>query len=156
MDDPPGGELPDRARHFAEEGDIYVGGIWNCVRKWFLVGSGHTDLVVTNGMHRLRIKPGMESYQLDLIAGLCSEAYGVQMRGMARGSDGLAEISPTDAALVVLPRITDETVRQELRPFVDQLLGGFTSVESKVAALLEEERLPIPIPPRRPDHTSIV
>lgn len=151
-----GWELPDRARHFAEEGDIYVGGIWNSVRKWFLVGAGHHDLVVTNGMHRLRLKPGKESYLLDLVAGLCSEAYGVQMRGMARGSDGLAEISPSDAANVVLPRIKDEVVRGELQPFVDQLLGGFTTVEAKVSSLLQANRLPIPIPPKRPDHTSVV
>jgi len=151
-----GWDLPQRARHFAESGDIYIGGIWNSVRKWFLVGDESNAVVVTNGMHRLRIKEGHEDRLLDLVIGLCSEAYAVQMRALARGSDGLAEINPVDAALVVLPRIVDEAVRAEVRPFLDQLLAGFTTVEAKVASLMELGSLPLPTPPARADHTSIV
>src|SRR5690606_29069208 len=110
-------------------GDLYIGGIWNSVRKWFLAGSDADNLVVTNGFHRLRVKAGYEGYLLDLVAGLCTESHSVQMRALARGSDGLAEISPVDAAEVVFPRITDPARRAEIQPFVNQLLAGFTSVE---------------------------
>lgn len=151
-----GWAVPDRGRHFAEPGDIFIGGIWNSVRKWCLTGADAVDTVVTNGMHRLRLKPGQEEYLLDVVVGLCSEAYAVQMRGLARGSDGLAEISPMDAASVVLPHITDAKVRVEVKPFVDQLLAGFTTVEAKVASLMQSDRLPLPSPPVRPDHTSVV
>ena len=152
----PGWDLPDRARHFAEPGDIYVGGIWNSVRKWFMTGADASGAVVTNGMHRMRMRPGCEEKLLDLVVGLCSEAYGVQMRALARGSDGLAEISREDAASVVLPLIEDAKARAEIQPFVNQLLQGFTSVEAKVSSMLADKRLPLPIPPVRPDHTSIV
>lgn len=107
-------------------------------------------------MHRLRLKAGKEDKLLDLVIGLCSEAYAVQMRGLARGSDGLAEISPADAATVLLPIVTDAPVRSEVEPFVDQLLAGYTSVEAKVSALTLEARLPLPTPPHRSDHTAIV
>lgn len=151
-----GWELPDRGRHFAEPGDIYVGGIWNSVRKWCLTGADAPGMVVTNGMHRLRLRPAQEGRLLDLVVGLCSEAYAVQMRGLARGSDGLAEIGAADAATVVLPLIQDDAVRAEMQPFIDQLRAGFTTVEAKVASLMHESRLPLPSPPLRPDHTGIV
>lgn len=151
-----GWDLPQRGRHFAEMGDIYVGAIWGSARKWFMVGRAVDGLVVTNGMHRIRVKSSKEDLLLDLVAGLCSEAYGVQMRAMARGSDGLAEIAPEDAAEVVLPKISNETVRAELEPFISQLTSGFTTVEAKVSSLMQAGRLPIPVPPKRPDHTSIV
>lgn len=151
-----GWDLPDRARHFAESGDIFVGAIWNSVRKWFLAGGNADGLVVTNGMHRLRLRPGCENRLVDLVVGLCSEAYSVQMRGLARGSDGLAEIGASDAETVVLPIVTDEKVRAEVEPFVEQLLNGFTTVEAKVSSLIHEARLPLPVPAPRPDHTSIV
>jgi type I restriction enzyme M protein len=151
-----GWELPDRAKHFAEPGDIYIGGIWNCVRKWFLAGADAESLVVTNGMHRLRLKPEASHRLPDLIIGLCSEAFAVQMRALSRGSDGLAEIAAADAAEVVLPIIQDQAVRDDIQPFVDQLVAGFTTVEAKVAALQRQGQLPLPALPPRPDHTSLV
>ncbi len=98
-----GWELPDRAKQMCEPGDIFVGSIWSSVRKWFMAGGDCSRVVVTNGFHRLRFKPGMESYRLDLAAGLCLETYCVQMRSLARGSDGLAEIHENDLLDVVLP-----------------------------------------------------
>jgi len=148
--------LPTRGKHHAESGDIYIGSIWSCVSKWFLVPSGGVNMIVTNGFLRLRLKEGNEDLLLDIVAGLCSEAFATQMRGLARGSDGLAEIGPQDAARVIFPRITDPEVRSELYPFIEQLRTGNTSIEAKVVGLLEEQRLPLPIPPARPHHTSIV
>ena len=151
-----GWEVPARGKHHAEPGDIYIGAIWNCVTKWFLAPRDSAGLIVTNGFLRLRLKPEAEDTLLDLVTGLCSEAFATQMRSFARGSLGLAEIPATDAADVILPFITDAATRREMEPFVEQLKAGFTSVEAKVAALLRENRLPLPIPPARPHHTSIV
>jgi len=149
-----GWELPQRARHHAEPADLYVGGIRNSVRKWFLVGQDCGDLLVTNGMHRLRVKPGEAHLLLDLVVGLCSEAYRVQMRGFARGADGLAEIWQDDLLAVVLPRILDKATRAEVEPFVRQLLIGATTIEAKVASIAD--RLPLSDAPRQPDHTALL
>ena len=151
-----GWELPQRARHHAEPGDLFVGGIRNSVRKWFIVGADSRDLIVTNGMHRMRIKPGSEEFLLDLVVGLSSEAYRVQMRGLARGADGLAEITDEDVATVVLPRIENESSRREIEPFVKQLVAGQTSLEAKLQVMLESGRLSFPEPPRQPDHTALL
>ena len=151
-----GWELPSRARHHAEPGDFFVGGVWGSVRKWMLVGKIQHPTIVTNGMHRFRIKPGKEERILDLIAGLCSEAYSVQMRARARGSDGLAEVRLEDLANVVLPVIVDPSVRNDLGPFVMQLLQGYTTVEAKVAALIRENKLPLPPVAKRLSHVMVV
>src|SRR5699024_10411303 len=74
-----GWELPDRAKHFAEPGDLYIASVWSSVRKWCLVGEDSSGLVVTNGMLRLRLKSGVDSELLvDIVAGLASEAYTAQ------------------------------------------------------------------------------
>ncbi|MEN3613884.1 N-6 DNA methylase [Plantactinospora sp. ZYX-F-223] len=151
-----GWELPQRARHLAEPGDIFVGGIRNSVRKWFLVGRDADSLIVTNGMHRLRVKDDAADYLLDLVVGLCSEAYRVQMRGLARGADGLAEIATEDLAKVVLPRITDQSVRRRVEPFIDQLLSGHVSIDAVVNNLLGMGLLPLPQPRPQPDHTALL
>ena len=70
--------------HTAAPGDIFIGKIWNSVNKWFMAGGETEDLVVTNGCYRVRIKKEKQDKLPDLIAGLCSEAYRVQMRGFAR------------------------------------------------------------------------
>ncbi len=151
-----GWELPSRARHLAEPGDIYVGSIWSSVTKWFLAGEDTANMIVTNGLHRLRMKASAKDLLLDLVVGLCSEAYATQMRGLARGSDGLAEIAIPDIAEVVLPRIEDMELRQEVEPFLAQLVAGFTSIEAKVSALSSAARLPVPRLAPRADHTSII
>ncbi|WBB65746.1 N-6 DNA methylase [Micromonospora sp. WMMD812] len=151
-----GWELPSRARHLAAPGDIFVGSIWSSVTKWFLAGEDCANMIVTNGFHRMRIRPECDELVLDLVVGLCSEAYATQMRGLARGSDGLAEIALTDLAEVLLPRIEDEELRKEVSPFVAQLVAGFTTIEAKVSALSSGARLPIPRIAPRADHTSII
>ena len=151
-----GWALPDRARHFAEPGDIYLGGIWSSVTKWCLIGAECENTFVTDGFSRVRIKQGQEGLLLDLVTGLCSEAYATQMRGLARGSDGLAEIPEEDIAEVILPKITDADVRAQMQPYIDQLLTGTTTLESKVSTLVSSGELAIPVPPPRYQHTSIV
>lgn len=151
-----GWQLPARAKHLTEPGDFYVGAVWGSVRKWFVVGDSDTDVIATNGMHRIRLKPGHSDLALDLVAGLCSEAYAIQMRGSARGSDGLAEIRPEDAANVILPKLTDASARQRLRPFVDQLMSGLTGVESAVRSLAADGLLSGPHAAGRTSHVHLV
>lgn len=137
-----GWELPDRAKHLAEAGDIFVGRIWGSVGKWFVASNTSTSIVVSNGFHRLRLKPNKQEYIIDLIAGLNTEAYRIQARSYATGSDGLAELSRDDLTEIVLPRVTDPSARQNIQSIVDALLAGRVTVASVVSSLLEEGRVP--------------
>ena len=77
-----GWELPSRARHKTNPGDIFAGKIWGSVGKWFMAGGNTKDLVVTNGCYRLRVKEEMKALLPDLVAGTSvARAYRVQMRG---------------------------------------------------------------------------
>ncbi|MCI6845296.1 MAG: N-6 DNA methylase [Coriobacteriaceae bacterium] len=87
-----GWQLPDRARHLASAADIYFGSIWGSVGKWCLAPKNCDGLVITNGCFRTRMKRGKERYLTDLVAYITTESWASQMRAMARGSDGLAEI----------------------------------------------------------------
>jgi type I restriction enzyme M protein len=109
-----GWQLPSRARHFSEEGDIYFGSIWGSVAKWCFIGKGHEDIVVTNGCHRCRLKAGKEEYLIDLVAYMNTEGWSTQLRALARGSDGLAEVTQDDAKTVTIPIITDSKIRKKL------------------------------------------
>lgn len=152
-----GWELPDRARHFAEPGDLYIASVWGSVRKWCVVGDDAAGLVITNGMLRLRMKPDVDpGLIVDIVAGFASEAYTVQMRALARGSDGLAEIRAEELGHVVLPKIPDGPARDQIKAFVDQMLAGMTSIESAVRTFGEKGLLPTePVTPRS-SHTQLV
>ena len=151
-----GWELPDRAKHFAEPGDLFVGSIWSSVEKWFICPEDATNLLVTNGCHRLVMKDGTAADDLiDLVAGLCSDAYGTQMRALARGSDGLAEVSQEDMREVILPRLT-AAQRASLRPLVQQLLAGRSRLDIEVRARSAKGELPYPQLAPRPTHSAQV
>jgi type I restriction enzyme M protein len=151
-----GWELPDRARHPVSSGDLFVGGVWGSVQKWMLAGGSTEDLIVTNGCHRLRMKKGKKSRLVDVVAALSTESYATQMRSLARGSDGLAEVGADELLGVLIPRVQSQKARAGLRPFIRQLESGHTSVRAKVDDLLEDGSLTSPIPPRRPSHTVLV
>ncbi len=72
-----GWQLPTRAKHLAETGDIYIGAIWGSVAKWCFIGPLDHNYIVTNGCHRLRMKSGMEPYLPDVLGFFCTEAYAV-------------------------------------------------------------------------------
>ncbi|NJN36257.1 MAG: N-6 DNA methylase [Nitrospiraceae bacterium] len=151
-----GWQLPQRARHFAEAGDIYVGGVWGSVAKWFLVDNVVKNLVVTNGCYRLRVKAGMEDALVDLVAFLCSEAYSTQMRSLARGSDGLAEVHEIDLSRVIVPVISDQAIRNEVRAYVDALMEGKSTIASAVNLWIDAKKIGYPKPPKRPHHSVLV
>lgn len=150
-----GWELPDRAKHFAEEGDIYIGAIWGSVSKWCLMPTECENIVITNGCHRLRIKSGKEKYLVDLVSFFCSEAFSVQMRAFARGSDGLAEVSQADTENVLVVELSDEQ-RAELKPYADKLKSGIPDVRSKLGVMLSSNALEYPEVKKRPSHVVLV
>jgi type I restriction enzyme M protein len=150
-----GWELPQRAKHFAEEGDIFVGSIWASVQKWCLIPQGVSGAIVTSGCHRLRMKTGEEAKIYDLAGFLCSEAYAAQMRGLARGSDGLAEITVDDAASVLVPILSD-IEREELRPYVDALIKGQPDLRAKINQMINAGETNLPLTGKRSSHVALV
>lgn len=151
-----GWELPQRARHLAEPGDIFVGGVWGSVSKWFIADRVVKHLVVTNGCYRLRIKNGKDDMLIDLVAFLCSDAYSTQMRALARGSDGLAEVHESDLARVLVPVIDDREVRKDVSLYLAALQEGRPTLSSAVGLWLHEKKLRYPKPPKRPHHSVLV
>ena len=121
-----GWQLPGRAKHQAKPGDIFIGSVWGSVGKWFMAGNeaNQGNLIVTNGFYRLQIKPGKEQYLPDLIFTLSSEFYRVQMRALATGSDGLADIALEELGLVTIPIIKDEALKTEIAKYIQRLLDG--------------------------------
>ncbi|ARE59792.1 hypothetical protein ADH75_10600 [Flavonifractor plautii] len=150
-----GWELPSRAKHFSEAGDIYIGSIWGSSIKWCYIPQGIANIVVTNGCFRCRIKPQMKQYLPDLLAYLNSEGWGVQMRSFSRGSDGLAEICEDDAKKVIIPLLEDN-VREQLSEFVSNLDHGTTTLNSVVKQLIKEHRVDYSDPNKRPSHIVLV
>ena len=130
-----GWELPDRARHTTKGGDIFVGGVWGSVSKWFVAGGDCSALMVSNGFIRLRPKPEYAEYLVDIVAGLVSETYLIQARALCTGSDGLAELASSDFGEILLPKVSDPAARHALQEIVDTLLIGRATVGSVVMGL---------------------
>jgi type I restriction enzyme M protein len=149
-----GWELPSRAKHFAEPADIYIGAIWGSVSKWCIMPQICEGIVVTNGCHRVRVKPEMKTYTTDLVAFLCSEAYAIQMRALSRGSDGLAEITVNDAEKVLVSKLSNAE-RELLNPHVERLLAGTPDICSQVVTSIVGGAT-LPAPKKRPSHVVLV
>ena len=98
----------------------------------------------------------MEKYLFDLCVFLCSETYATQMRALARGSDGLAEIHENDLGQVLVPLIKSTAVRNELQPFVDGLLDGTRTLKGAVQEMLSASTLKMALPLARPHHSALV
>lgn len=150
-----GWQLPSRARLSAKPGDIFIPHVWGCAGKWFIAAGDCRDLIVTNGCTRLRLKEGKEDILPDLVVGLSSESFCVQMRGYATGSDGLAEISDDDLFEIVLPKALKATAREKVQRQLAPILAG-ESTFSKFAKLIIDDSDNFPVPPPRKSHCSLV
>lgn len=150
-----GWELPSRARHFSEAHDIYFGSIWGSTAKWCYIPEGAKDIVVTNGCFRCRMKIKKAKYLPDLLAYMNSEGWAVQLRSMARGSDGLAEICEADAKTVIIPLLSKEA-REKLLPYVENLKRGSTTINSVVRQMIGENEVEYHDPKKRPSHIVLV
>lgn len=150
-----GWELPARARHFAAPRDIFVGSIWGSVSKWCVIPDNASNVVVTNGCFRLRMKQGMETYMADLLSYLTTESWRSQARAQARGSDGLAEIPVSAAKGILIPKLENEA-RSALSDYVNQLIEGRSSIAEETSRLIADGDIRrIDLPPR-PSHINLV
>lgn len=150
-----GWELPDRARHFAEPRDFFFGSIWGSVQKWCVIADDETDVVVTNGCFRCHMKPGEEDYLIDVISYMTTESWATQARALARGSDGLAEIYIEDAKDIVIPELSD-SARDALRPTVERMLEGRSTLSGEVEALVKDGRINYCEIEKRASHIVLV
>jgi type I restriction enzyme M protein len=121
-----GWALPDRGRLVAAPGDIFIANIWSSAGKWMIAGDEARDgrLIVTTGCTHFELIPGQESLLPDLVFGLCSEAFKVQMRALATGSDGLSSICVADICSIVLPRMQSEAVREQIERRIREARAG--------------------------------
>jgi type I restriction enzyme M protein len=121
-----GWELPDRARHTAAPGDIFLANIWSSAGKWMIAGDEAHDgrLIVTTGCAHFELIPGQEDLLPDLVFGLCCEAFKVQMRALATGSDGLSSITIGDVCSIVLPRMQSPGVRAQIERRIREARAG--------------------------------
>ena len=81
-------------------------------------------LIVTTGCTHFELIPGQESLLPDLVFGLCSEAFKVQMRALATGSDGLSSICVADICSIVLPRMQSAAVREQIQRRIREARAG--------------------------------
>jgi type I restriction enzyme M protein len=152
-----GWQLPSRAKHKLEKGDILIGSIWGSVGKWFMAGAEASEgnVIATNGFYRLKIKKEKEHLLPDLIFGLSSEFYRVQMRALATGSDGLAEIPQDDLSLVVFPVLTDKKIKYEVQNYVHHLSDERVSFRTSMSNAIEHVFNDLDVPPRKSNFSQV-
>jgi type I restriction enzyme M protein len=121
-----GWALPDRGKLVAAPGDMFIANIWSSAGKWMIAGDDAAagDLIVTTGCTHFEVIPGSEALLADLVFGLSSEAFRVQMRALATGSDGLSSIATEDIGSITLPRITNTAVREQLSERIAEAKAG--------------------------------
>jgi type I restriction enzyme M protein len=150
-----GWQLPSRAKLLAEPGDFFIPHVWGCAGKWFIAAGDCEDLIVTNGCTRLRLKDGQEGILPDLVIGLCSEVFCVQMRALATGSDGLAEIGDADLLSVLLPKLLKPAELAKVTKQIELLLAGEATF-AKFAKTVRDEIAEFPSPALRKNHWALV
>jgi type I restriction enzyme M protein len=145
-----GWALPGRGRLVAEPGDIFIANIWSSAGKWMIAGDEAHDgrLIVTTGCSHFELIPGHEALLPELVFGLCSEAFKVQMRACAAGSDGLSTISIQDMSSMLLPRIESPEVRQQIEQQIHGARAGQLILPRIVRDELARAAPETNIPPR--------
>ena len=149
-----GWELPGRAQLQAKQGDLFISIVWGSVKKWFIASGRCSDLIVTTGFTRLKIKDGREEFWPDIVTALCSRAFRIQMRSLATGSDGLATVSDKDLLSVAIPRLSP-AMRLKVVEKMTPLFSGESRFEKSVVELTGNNEKYTEIPPRK-SHCSVV
>jgi type I restriction enzyme M protein len=143
-----GWTLPERARLVAAPGDIFIANIWSSAGKWMIADEEACDhrLIVTTGCSHFELIPGQEALLPDLVFGLCSEAFRMQMRALASGSDGQAVVSVADICSIVLPRMRTPAVREQIERRIREGQTGQLVlprvVQAELAAVAPEANVP--------------
>ncbi|TKC91690.1 SAM-dependent DNA methyltransferase [Trinickia terrae] len=144
-----GWALPDRGKQQAAPGDIFIANIWSSAGKWMIAGDEAADghLVVTTGCNHFEVIPGQEALLADLVFGLCSEAFKVQMRALATGSDGLSSTTAEDICSIVLPKIASADVRKAIEEQIEKAKSGHLVlpriVREELTAIAPEVNIPL-------------
>lgn len=147
--------LPSRAKHFAEPGDIYIASIWSSVDKWCYIGDDTKNFIVTNGCIRCRVKLDQLHVLPDLVAFMCTEGWTSQLRSLARGSDGLAEICVEDLKTVFIPKL-NSTTRKSLEPFINRLKQGRVTLKNTINDMIHDDLINTYYPKKRGSHMHLV
>jgi len=150
-----GWQLPQRARLPAVAGDFYVAHLWSSAGKWFRAPRDCEDTLVTNGCAHFRLRSGADHLLPDLVVGLSSESFCIQLRALATGSDGLAEISDDDMLSIVLPKISDSEARVKVDRQIAAMWEGEARL-SKVAQAIIDKTSGYVNPSKRKSHCSLV
>lgn len=152
-----GWALPGRARLRAAAGDVFIANIWSSAGKWLMAGDEAKDnkLIVTTGCTQFEVKPGAKALVEDLVFGLSSEAFRVQMRALSTGSDGLSSVSSDDILGIVLPKIVNANTRKLIRDRVAESKKGQLILTKVVAEELEAENPELAVK-RRSSHVAQV
>ncbi|MCX5473665.1 N-6 DNA methylase [Alcaligenes sp. A-TC2] len=145
-----GWALPDRAKLAAAPGDVFIANIWSSAGKWMMAGDEAKDgkLLVTTGCTHFEVIPGQEALLPDLIFGLSSEAFRVQMRARATGSDGLSSVATEDIGKIVLPKISTAGVRTAIEERIKEVMAGQMVLARVVKNELEAHMPAASIQPR--------
>jgi type I restriction enzyme M protein len=144
-----GWALPARGRLVAAPGEIFIANIWSSAGKWMIAGDEARDrhLIVTTGCSHFELIPGQEDLLADLVFGLCSEAFKVQMRALATGSDGLSSICVADICSIVLPRMRSAAVREQIERRIREARAGQVVlprvVRDELALVAPETNVPL-------------
>jgi type I restriction enzyme M protein len=144
-----GWALPERGRLVAAPGDLFIANIWSSAGKWMIAGDEAHDrrLIVTTGCSHFELIPGQEALLPDLVFGLCSEAFRVQMRALATGSDGLSSIGVADILSIVLPRMGSAAVRAQIERRIQEVRAGQVVlpriVRDELAVVAPETNVPL-------------
>lgn len=77
------------------------------------------------------------------------------MRSLARGSDGLAEVNETDLCRVLIPIISDESAREQIKDYLIAPQTGKSSLSGLVKLLQKQSKLPYLTPKKRPHHAVL-
>jgi type I restriction enzyme M protein len=152
-----GWQLPSRAKHKLEKRDILIGSVWGSVGKWFVAGPEADDgkLIATNGFYRLKVKAGKEHLLPDLVFALSSEFYRVQMRALATGSDGLAEIPVEDLRLILIPALKDKRVKADVEKHIQRLGEESVFFRASMATAIKGLFSDLDIPARKSNFSQV-
>lgn len=145
-----GWQLPDRAKLVAAPGDIFIANIWSSAGKWMIAGKDADDgkLLVTTGCTHFRVKDTSRDLLPDLIFGLSSEAFRVQMRALATGSDGLSSVATDDICSIILPKIVDGSTRELIAARITAATSGTLLLSQVVRRSLGENNPSVDVAPR--------
>ena len=124
--------------------------------KWFVAPSDTDKLLVTNGCTRLRPKTGDAKLLASALVGLCSEAFKVQMRALATGSDGLAEISAEDVLDVVFPELSDKSDIEAVMEAHSKMILGEERFSKMSLHLIKGYGPEYPKPAARKSHCALI